>query len=155
MKILGLDPGFGRLGYGVIEVTRDTPRMVDCGCFETSKEMEHAERLRSVAEEVKRLIGAHAPERVGVERLFFSKNVKTAMKVAEARGVVLMAASKTGARVVECSPQEVKIAVTGYGAADKNQVQQMVKIILKLKELPTPDDAADALALAIAVSRVV
>ncbi|MEI7741149.1 MAG: crossover junction endodeoxyribonuclease RuvC [bacterium] len=154
MNILGIDPGFGRLGYGAVRVIRDTPELILCGCLETPKEMAHGDRLVAVRREVLRLLDEIRPAAVGVETLFFSKNIKTAIKVAEARGVILETLAERGVRIIECSPQEVKLAVTGYGNAEKQQVQEMVRIFLKLKSVPKPDDAADALALAIAASRM-
>jgi len=154
MKVLGIDPGFGRLGFGIIEVVRDNPRMIAFGCFETDKSEAHADRLVKVAKKLNELIVEHKPELVGVEKLFFQKNVRTAMKVSEARGVILTTLAQAGIPIVECSPQDVKIAVSGYGKADKKQVQSMVQLLLKLTSLPKPDDAADALAIAIAASRL-
>lgn len=154
MVILGIDPGYGRLGYGVVRMVNDMPVLLEVGCFETSKDQAHADRLMSVREKMLTLLEAHQPDAVGVEKLFFQKNVRTAMKVSEARGVILSAIAERGVRMHECTPQEVKIAVTGYGNADKKQVQEMVRIFLKLKAVPKPDDAADALAIAIAASRM-
>lgn len=154
MVILGIDPGFGRLGFGCLDVNRDALAMRECGCVETPKEKTQGERLLEIALELDRLIATHKPSVIGIEKLFFQKNVTTGLRVAEARGVVLVKAAAAGIRVVECSPADVKIAVTGYGNAEKKQVQQMVKVILRLKDVPKPDDAADAVAVAIAASRL-
>ena len=151
-RILGLDPGYGRLGYGCIEETKGKLHAVEFGCIETPKGEDHAMRLREVHEQLGDLLQRLKPSVVGVESLFFSKNVKTALAVGEARGVILLTLAQHNLSVAELSPQEVKMAVTGYGKAEKRQVQQMVMKILGLAKPPQPDDAADALALAIALS---
>lgn len=148
MIILGIDPGTGRMGYGVVRREGSRVLHVEHGCFETSKGTAQADRLTELDRRLAELIARHAPGIVGVEKLFFQKNVKTAMAVSEARGVVLLAARRAGAEVFERTPMEIKQAVTGYGGADKNQVQQMVRRLMALKEIPRPDDAADALAVA-------
>ncbi|OGL66847.1 crossover junction endodeoxyribonuclease RuvC [Candidatus Uhrbacteria bacterium RIFCSPHIGHO2_12_FULL_47_11] len=154
MIILGIDPGIARMGFGVVEETKQKPRALAYGCFETSKDLAQAERLAKVHQELARLIKLHKPERVAVEKLFFSKNVKTALQVGEARGVILMTCAELKVPVFEISPKEVKQALTGYGSADKQQMQKMVQLILKLKAIPKPDDAADALAIALAGARL-
>lgn len=154
LKILGIDPGIARMGWGVVEETRGKARAVDYGCFETEKNTAHEERLAAVHQELTRLIKKYRPDRVAVEKLFFSKNVKTALAVGEARGVILMTCAALGVPTVEISPKEVKQALTGYGQADKQQMQKMVQLMLGLKELPKPDDAADALAIAVAGARL-
>ena len=153
-KILGIDPGLARMGWGVIEEERGKARVVGYGCLETLKSTAHSERLAAVHQELARLIKKYNPDRVAVEKLFFSKNVKTALAVGEARGVVLMTCAKLQVPCLEISPKEVKQALTGYGHADKQQMQRMVQLILKLKETPKPDDAADALAIALCASRL-
>ena len=155
MIVFGIDPGYGRLGYGVLSVIRDRISIITCGCLETSVALVPAERLAQVRKTLEALIEKYHPDVAGVERLFFQKNVKTALRVAEARGVVLVTFASAGIKIIECSPQEVKLAVTGYGNAGKQQVQEMVRVILSLKEIPKSDDAADALALALATSRLV
>lgn len=147
--ILGLDPGFGRLGYAVLSGSRSSPKIVTFGCIETHATYPHGERLLSIAHEITSLIGHHQPQIVATERLFFSKNVKTALQVAEARGVILLTLAKHGIKPLEFSPQEVKVAATGNATADKEQVQKMLKLMFKLKTPPKPDDAADALAIAL------
>lgn len=154
MIILGIDPGIARMGWGVIEETRGKTRAIAFGCFETLKETAHAERLDMVHKELVRIIKKYRPDRVAVEKLFFSKNVKTALSVSEARGVILMSCAELQVPCKEISPKEVKQALTGYGGADKRQVQRMIQIMLKLKELPKSDDAADALAIAVTGARL-
>ncbi|MBA2315618.1 MAG: crossover junction endodeoxyribonuclease RuvC [Chloroflexi bacterium] len=152
MIVLGIDPGTAALGYGLVERTGADLRAVDHGCLVTSPDEGLPERLLRIHRLVADLIVLHRPALVGVERLFFSRNAQTAFGVGQARGVVLLACAEAGAVVREATPNEVKVAVTGYGAADKEQVQRMVKVVLGMTELPTPDDAADALAVAICVA---
>lgn len=144
MKILGVDPGYGRLGWGVI----DGEKMVGSGCIETRPGAEE-KRLEQLFRELGELIRKHRPEALAVEKLFWFKNQTTVFGVAQSRGAVLLAAAQVKLPVFSYTPLQIKQAVTGYGRADKNQVQQMVKIILKLKSIPKPDDAADALAAAL------
>ncbi len=152
MIVLGIDPGTAALGYGVVERTGGSLRMIDAGCVVTSPDVALGLRLRIIHDAVSELIETHHPALVGVERLFFSRNVQTAFAVGHARGVVLLAAAEREVDVREATPNEVKSAVAGYGAADKEQVGRMVATILGLAEVPTPDDAADALAVAICVA---
>lgn len=148
MIILGIDPGTAALGYGVIE-RNGRLRAVDYGCFVTTPDASMPERLLAIHEHLADLIELHRPDVVAIERIFFSRNAQTAFAVGQARGVVLLAAAQAGLAVWEGTPSEVKAAVTGYGAADKSQVARMVQAVLGLPELPTPDDAADALSIAI------
>ncbi len=149
MIILGLDPGIARLGYGVIESNRgDNARMVAYGCIETPKELGKEHRFVMISDQLTAIIAKYKPAAIGVERLYFSKNVKTALTVGEARGVVLLVIAQAKIPLVEVDPGEVKLALTGYGRADKAQMQQMIKLLLKLVAIPKPDDAADALAIA-------
>jgi crossover junction endodeoxyribonuclease RuvC len=150
--ILGIDPGTAALGYGIIERTGGRLRAIDHGCLETSPDLPLPERLVAIHRLVSDLIELHSPDLVGVERLFFSRNAQTAFAVGQARGVVLLAAGQHGVTVREATPSEVKSAVAGYGAADKGQVKRMVGIVLGLPVPPEPDDAADALAVAICVA---
>ncbi len=152
MIVLGIDPGTAALGYGVVERTGGSLRSLDVGCIVTSADLGLGQRLRIIHEAVTELIATHRPDLVGVERLFFSKNVQTAFAVGQARGVVLLAAAQHDIDVREATPSEVKSAVAGYGAADKAQVGRMVATILGLATVPTPDDAADALAVAICIA---
>jgi len=148
MKVLGIDPGTAALGYGIVERTGGRLREVDHGCLTTSPDLSMPERLLAIHALVDELLALHQPDLMGVERLFFSRNVQTALGVGQARGVVLLAAAQHGTPVREATPNEVKSAIAGYGAADKEQVQRMVQLVLGMSELPRPDDAADALAIA-------
>ena len=148
MIILGIDPGTAALGYGIIERTGGRLREVDHGCLVTSADLALPERLLAIHALVDELLALHRPALMGVERLFFSKNVQTAFGVGQARGVVLLAAAQHRVPVREATPSEVKSAIAGYGAADKDQVARMVQLVLGMAELPRPDDAADALAIA-------
>jgi crossover junction endodeoxyribonuclease RuvC len=147
--VLGIDPGTAALGYGVIDRTGSRLRAIDHGAFHTPADLTLPERLLAIHVFLGDLIELHGPALLGVERIFHSRNVQTALAVGHARGVVLLAAAEHGIEVREATPSEVKVAVTGYGAADKSQVGRMVATILDLAEVPTPDDAADALAIAI------
>jgi crossover junction endodeoxyribonuclease RuvC len=147
--VLGIDPGTAALGYGIVDRSAGRLREVDHGCLTTSPDSPLPERLLAIHAVVDELIGLHQPSLVAVERLFFSKNAQTAFAVGQARGVVLLAAAQHGIPVREATPNEVKSAVTGYGAAEKGQVARMVQLVLGMSELPRPDDAADALAIAI------
>jgi crossover junction endodeoxyribonuclease RuvC len=147
--VLGIDPGTARLGYGVVSRVGSKLEMIDYGCLETINDRAPEQRLLFIHEGLSELIVKHRPDAVGVERLFFNKNVQTAMAVGQARGVVLLVAAQHGLPVFEYGPHEVKLAVTGYGRAPKDQVQRMVQLVLSMSQLPKPDDAADALAVAV------
>ncbi len=149
MIILGIDPGTAALGYGIVESSRGRLREVDHGCLVTSPDTALPDRLLAIHTLVDELVAVHGPALMAVERLFFSKNAQTAFGVGQARGVVLLAAAQHRVPVVEATPNEVKSAVAGYGAADKEQVQRMVQVVLGMAERPHPDDAADALAIAV------
>jgi crossover junction endodeoxyribonuclease RuvC len=146
--VLGIDPGTAALGYGIVERTGSRLREVDHGCLVTSPDLSLPERLLAIHSLVDELLSLHQPHLLGIERLFFSRNVQTAFAVGQARGVVLLAAAQHGVPVREATPNEVKSAIAGYGAADKEQVQRMVQLVLGMSERPRPDDAADALAIA-------
>ncbi len=150
MKILGIDPGTARLGWGVIEYTDNKFKVLGCDCIQTNSSQTDAERLYIIAQELEKIIKKYQPKVVAVEEIFFSKNIKTAISVAQARGVILCTASKYKLVIKEYKPTEVKQAVTGIGNAPKEQVQRMVQIMLNLKHIPKLDDTADALACAIA-----
>ena len=152
MIVLGIDPGTAATGYGIVERTGSKLRVIDYGCLETLSTQALPARLLEIHRAVTELIITHKPAHVGVERLFFNRNVQTAFAVGQARGVVLLAAAEHGLPVFEYGPHEVKLAVTGYGRADKMQVQRMVQMVLGMAKLPKPDDAADALAVAICVA---
>lgn len=149
MKALGIDPGTAITGYGILEGESDSIRVVDYGCIRTSSKEPSSTRLKKIYSDIKKIISKYKPEYIVVERLFFGANTKTAMAVGQARGVIILAATQAGLEIAEYTPLEVKMALTGYGRADKNQIQQMVKRLLKLKAIPKPDDAADALAVAL------
>jgi len=149
MKIIGIDPGTGILGFGVIEVEGSSIRMVEAGVIRTPAHTPHDERLEDIFDGLSEIIAATKPDAFSIERLFFSRNITTAMSVAEARGVALLVARKAGLSIAEYTPQQIKQTLTGHGKADKKQVQEMVRIQLGLKEVPKPDDCADALAAAI------
>ncbi|MFN8621912.1 MAG: crossover junction endodeoxyribonuclease RuvC [Chloroflexota bacterium] len=149
MIVLGIDPGTAMCGYGVVSREGSNLRMLDYGCLQTVNDRPLPERLVIIHQGITELIEEHRPAAVGVERLFFNKNVQTAFAVGQARGVILLAAAQHGIPVLEYGPHEVKMAVTGYGKAAKDQVQRMVQAVLGMTVLPRPDDAADALAVAI------
>lgn len=150
MLAIGIDPGTARTGYGLVrEAPQGSLEMVAYGVIETSARMPTEQRLLRLHTEVSRLLLLHHPESGAVEKLFFQRNVTTAIAVGQARGVILLALAEAGLSVGEYNPMDVKQAVAGYGGADKNQVQQMVKALLSLDSIPQPDDAADALAVAI------
>lgn len=152
MIILGIDPGFADMGYGVIETSGGRDRCVAYGSLKTTSDLPIAERLAAIHSGLSALIAQHRPERVGIEKLFFSNNAKTAMLVAEARGVIRLCVQQHGLACLELNPSDVKIAVCGHGAAAKPEVQKMTKVLLGLKDVPKPDDAADALAIAITLA---
>lgn len=152
MIILGIDPGTAMLGYGLVERTGPRLRAIDYGVIKTPAHMELPERLESIYLSLTDLIELHAPVLVGVERLFFTKNAQTAFAVGQARGVVLLAAALHDLEIREATPNEVKVATAGHGSASKSQVARMVQAILGLADVPEPDDAADALAIAICVA---
>jgi crossover junction endodeoxyribonuclease RuvC len=149
MRILGIDPGTGILGFGVIDVNKGQVQLVDGGVIRTPVKEDDSKRLLTIYEELNDIIVQNKPETMVVEKLFFAQNVTTAMTVSQARGVVLLTGKQAGMEIYEYTPLQIKQALTGYGRADKRQVQEMVKVILKLKEIPKPDDCADALAAAI------
>jgi len=146
--ILGIDPGTARCGFGVIEKKGNSLKAQTFGVVEADREHSQPERLEIMYVEISRLIKKYKPDIMAVEKLFFSKNVKTAMSVGEARGVILLCGQLAGVEIDEYTPMQIKTALTGYGAAEKKQVAQMVKLLLGLKEAPKQDDAADALAAA-------
>ncbi len=146
--ILGIDPGYGRCGFGVLVYDGRDWQCKTHGVITTAKETAFPQRLKEIADDLIHLIDLHKPERIALEELFFANNTTTALKVSQVRGVVNLLAAQRGVEVVEVKPNEVKMTITGYGRADKKQVQEMVKTILGLKQVPKPDDAADALAVA-------
>lgn len=149
MRIIGIDPGTGILGFGVIDFIGRKAQMVDAGVIRTPVKEDDAVRLETIFEELNDIIAASKPQIMSVEKLFFAKNVTTAMTVAQARGVVLLCARLAGIQIVEYTPMQIKQAVTGYGRAEKKQIQEMVRLQLGLQTVPKPDDCADALAAAL------
>ena len=148
MRILGIDPGTARLGYGIIDAD-DTYQAVSHGVIETSPSHSMPMRLLELHEALRSLIAEHEPRVMAIEQLFFSRNVTTAIAVGQARGVALLLGAQSGLDVIEYTPAEIKQAISGYGNADKHQVQAMVQLLLELDTQPHPDDAADALAVAL------
>jgi crossover junction endodeoxyribonuclease RuvC len=149
MLVLGIDPGTAITGYGLVRDAEVGPALVAYGVIQTPAGAPMPDRLRTIYHELKKLIALHGPDSAAVEKLFFQRNVSTAMSVGQARGVALLALAEAGVSVGEYTPRDVKQAVAGYGGADKPQMQQMVRALLSLPDLPRPDDAADALAVAI------
>ena len=149
MRIIGIDPGTGILGFGVIQVDGGKHQLVDAGVIRTPVKEDDAVRLQTIYEEITDIIAETKPQEMSVEKLFFAQNVTTAMTVAQARGVVLLAGMQAGLTIAEYTPLQIKQALTGYGRAEKKQVQEMVRVLLGLKEVPRPDDCADALAAAL------
>jgi crossover junction endodeoxyribonuclease RuvC len=148
MKILGIDPGIGRTGYAVVEQNKNQIQLLVCGVISTRPGEMEAQRLLEIQKDLKSLIQKFQPDAVCIESLFFATNIKTAMTVAQARGVILSTIAAEKIKIIEITPLQVKIAATGYGKADKKQVQSMVVKLLNLKKIPKPDDAADAAAIA-------
>lgn len=155
MRILGIDPGTGILGFGVIEYSGRKAQLVDAGVIRTPVKEDDAVRLLTIYEELTDIILQTKPQQMAVEKLFFAQNVTTAMTVAQARGVVLLCGKQNKLDLFEYTPLQIKQALTGYGRADKKQIQEMVRVLLGLKDVPKPDDCADALACAICHSMTV
>ena len=153
MRILGIDPGVAIVGFGLIETERSAVRMLQYGAINTSAGLPLATRLVQIEQDLTQLIRQFQPDEIAIEELFFSKNITTGIAVAHARGIILCTAAKSGIPLYEYTPMQVKQAVVGYGLAEKRQVMDMVRRLLKLKAVPRPDDAADALALAICHAR--
>lgn len=152
VKILGIDPGFGRMGFGCVSVAGNKTSPLDFGVITTSANEPMGDRLLALFDDVSELVAQLQPDAIAIEKLFFSKNTTTALRVAESRGIVLLLAAQAGIPVIEAGPSQVKLAVTGDGAADKPAMQRMVARLLGLPRVPKPDDAADALAIAITAS---
>ena len=150
MRILGIDPGTGILGFGVIEVGKGGhSQLVDAGVIRTPVHEDDAIRLQTIYDELTDIIASTKPTAMSVEKLFFARNVTTAMTVAQARGVVLLCGKQANLEIFEYTPLQIKMAITSYGKADKKQMQEMVRVLLGLAEVPKPDDCADALAAAL------
>ena len=148
MKVLGIDPGTAIVGFSIIEYENREMKLLDYGCIYTDKNLLMEERLFQIFNELENIIKKYEPEHMAIEELFYFKNNKTVISVGEARGVILLAGRKNNLLIKGYTPLQVKIGITGYGKADKKQVQLMVKTLLKMKEIPKPDDAADAIAIA-------
>ena len=149
MRILGIDPGYAILGYGVIEKTGNHFQAIHYGAVTTHKDTPMPQRLEHLYDELREIIGEYRPEVASIEQLYFNNNAKTAIQVGQARGVAILACVKAGIEIAEYTPLQIKQALVGYGRADKKQVQFMVKTMLNLAEVPKPDDTADALAAVI------
>jgi len=154
MRILGIDPGYGIVGYGIIDVENSNIGIVEFGAINTSKDERFPKRLDIIANTLENLLKKYKPEEVAIEELFFLHNIKTAIPVAEARGVIIQTCFKYCERIFEYTPLQIKQALTGVGRAEKHQVQYMVKNILGLEKVPSPDDVADALAVALCHSQI-
>jgi crossover junction endodeoxyribonuclease RuvC len=148
MIILGIDPGIGRMGYAIVNSDGRKAALIECGCITTPPKTEEAARLLEIKHDLDTIIKKWRPEILCIESLYFTNNAKTAMSVGQARGVAVVTGAEHGLRMIEMTPLQVKIAVTGYGQADKSQVQRMLLTIFGIKKIPKPDDAADAAAIA-------
>ena len=153
MRILGIDPGYGITGFGIIDAQRGSTQLLGCGAITTPAGMDFSARLEIIYEDMRKLLEVTKPDAVAIEELFFGQNVTTGIGVAQARGVVLLAIRKAGLEVTAYKPMQVKQAVVGYGNATKRQVQDMTKRLLRLEKMPKPDDAADAIAIALCHAR--
>ena len=153
MRILGIDPGYGITGFGVIEAVRGCTTLINCGAITTPAGMDFSARLEIIYEDMKKLLEVAKPDVVAIEELFFGQNVTTGIGVAQARGVVLLAIRQAGLEVYSYKPAQVKQSVVGYGNATKRQMQDMTKRLLGLSQMPKPDDAADAIAIALCHAR--
>ena len=149
MIVLGIDPGYALMGWGVVEAEGSRMKLVNYGCIETKAGVPMQNRLRTLQLGVRDLLNIYKPDDVAFEELFFARNVTTALMVGAARGAAIIAAAEYTNNLYEYTPMQIKQAITGYGKADKKQIQQMVKLLLKLDDIPKPDDAADAIACAI------
>ena len=149
MVILGIDPGIAIVGYGVIECIGNIYKPVEYGCITTDSKLDFPDRLKIIYDEMIKIIDTYNPIDMAIEELFFNKNTKTALKVGQARGVEILAAINQNIGIYEYTPLQIKQAIVGYGRAEKRQVQEMVKVLLNLNDIPKPDDVADALAVAL------
>ena len=149
MRVLGIDPGIGRLGWGIVDVDGGKLTARDYGCIETEPNSDTSERLLIISHEISKIFKKYRPDVMAIEELFFGANSKTALVVGQARGVVFLVSAQNKIPISIYTPLQVKMALTGYGRADKNQISQMVKIVLKLEKIPKLDDTSDALAVAV------
>ena len=153
MRILGIDPGYGITGFGLIEANRGSSRLLQCGAITTPAGMDFSARLEIIYEDMRQLLEKAKPDAVAIEELFFGQNVTTGIGVAQSRGVILLAIRQAGLEVYAYKPMQVKQSVVGYGNATKHQVQDMTRRLLHLEKMPKPDDAADAIAIALCHAR--
>ena len=153
MRILGIDPGYGTTGFGLIESDRGQNRLISCGAITTPPGMDFSARLEIIYEDMRKLLETAKPDAVAIEELFFGQNVTTGIGVAQRRGVILLAIRQAGLEVTSYKPMQVKLSLVGYGNATKHQMMDMTKRLLKLQEMPKPDDAADAIAIALCHAR--
>jgi crossover junction endodeoxyribonuclease RuvC len=153
MRILGIDPGYGITGFGLIEADRGKSRLLQCGAITTPAGMDFSARLEIIYEDMRKLLEVAKPDAVAIDELFFGQNVTTGIGVAQSRGVILLAVRQAGLEITSYKPMQVKQAVVGYGNATKHQVQDMTKRLLGLQAMPKPDDAADAIAIALCHAR--
>ena len=153
MRILGIDPGYGTTGFGLIESERGQNRLISCGAITTPPGMDFSARLEIIYEDMRKLLETAKPDAVAIEELFFGQNVTTGIGVAQSRGVILLAIRQAGLEVTSYKPMQVKLSLVGYGNATKHQMMDMTKRLLKLQEMPKPDDAADAIAIALCHAR--
>ena len=149
MRVLGIDPGLAIVGYSIIETDANKIKMLEYGCIKTEAEISTPDRLNIIFNKLNEIIKQYNPEDMAIEELFYNKNVKTVISIGQARGVEVLSGISNGLQIYEYTPLQIKQAVVGYGRAEKKQIQNMVKFILGLNEIPKPDDAADALAVAI------
>lgn len=149
MLVLGIDPGTAITGYGLVREDEEGLALIECGVITTPADQPLSQRLQAIYRGLAAIMGRYRPDQAAVEELFFSRNARTALSVGQARGVVLLAAADAGLPLHEYKPLEVKQAIAGYGGADKRQVQEMVRMLLHLEQVPEPDDAADAVAVAV------
>lgn len=152
MRIIGIDPGTATTGFSIIENSKTGIKLIDYGCIRTAAGLSDTTRLDQIAQDLAKLIKKWKPSRASVEKIFFKKNIKTAISVAQARGVILQKLTEGGVETNEYTPLEIKSSICGYGKADKKMIQQMVKMTLGLNKIPTPDDAADAIAAALCLA---
>ena len=153
MRILGIDPGYGITGFGLIESVRGQNRLLTCGAITTPAGMDFSARLEIIYEDMKKLLETAKPDAVAIEELFFGQNVTTGIGVAQSRGVILLAVRQAGLEITSYTPMQVKLSLVGYGNATKHQMMDMTKRLLKLPAMPKPDDAADAIAIALCHAR--
>ncbi len=152
MRILGIDPGFGTIGFAILDIEDSSKHLVELGVIKTDKNAYFGERLKEIYTDMQNIIAKYKPQAVAIEKVFFSKNITTGIQVSEAKGVILLALAQAGLHPKEYSPSEMKAALTGDGKANKTAIQKMLKLELRLNEIPKPDDAADALSLALTLS---